>query len=73
MHGEIREMADLGRVVSARRRQLGLTQTQMAEALGVTQRYVSELESGKTRSLSPRTFDTLDQLGIQLHFRTVED
>ncbi|MFJ2618272.1 helix-turn-helix domain-containing protein [Glutamicibacter sp. NPDC087344] len=66
-------MADLGRAVAARRRNLGLNQTEMAAELGLTQRYVSELETGKTRSLSPKTFDTLDQLGIRLSFRTFDE
>ncbi len=73
MHGEIREMEDLRRVVAARRRNLGLTLTEMAAELGPIQLYVSELETGKTRSLSPKTFDTLDQLGIRLSFRTFDE
>ena len=66
-------MADIGRVVAARRRQLGFTQTQMANELGLTQRYVSELENGKTSSLNTRTLDVLDQLGIELGFKVSND
>lgn len=66
-------MADIGRVVAVRRRQLGFTQTQMANELGLTQRYVSELENGKTSSLNTRTLDVLDQLGIELGFKVSND
>ncbi|PRB72813.1 helix-turn-helix domain-containing protein [Arthrobacter sp. MYb213] len=66
-------MTDIGRVVAARRRQLGYTQTQMAIELGLTQRYVSELENGKTSSLNTRTLDVLDQLGIELGFKVRDD
>ncbi|MGO2481089.1 helix-turn-helix domain-containing protein [Glutamicibacter ardleyensis] len=66
-------MADIGRVVAARRRQLGFTQTQMAIELGLTQRYVSELENGKTSSLNTRTLDVLEQLGIELGFKVRDD
>lgn len=73
MHGTIKSMADIGRVVAARRRQLGFTQTQMAIELGLTQRYVSELENGKTSSLNTRTLDVLEQLGIELGFKVRDD
>ncbi|GAA2962615.1 hypothetical protein ACFO7V_05715 [Glutamicibacter bergerei] len=38
----------------------------MAIEPGLTQRYVSEFENGKTSSLNTRTLDVLDQLGIEL-------
>lgn len=73
MRGVINSTQDLGRAVVAARRKHGLTQVQLAEALEVTQRYVSELETGKSRTLSPRLFDVLDQMGIQLEFKIADD
>nr|WP_281070191.1 helix-turn-helix transcriptional regulator [Paeniglutamicibacter psychrophenolicus] len=63
----------MGRAVVAARLAHGMTQSQLAAALGLTQRYVSELETGKSRTLSPKLFDLLDQLGIQLSFRIATD
>ncbi|GAA1874333.1 hypothetical protein GCM10009715_21300 [Paeniglutamicibacter psychrophenolicus] len=73
MHGTIDSTKDLGRAVVAARLAHGMTQSQLAAALGLTQRYVSELETGKSRTLSPKLFDLLDQLGIQLSFRIATD
>lgn len=73
MHGTIDSTRDLGRAVVAARLAHGMTQSQLAIALGLTQRYVSELENGKSRTLSPKLFDLLDQLGIQLSFRIATD
>jgi y4mF family transcriptional regulator len=38
---------DLGRQIRSRRRDLQLTQTELADVSGVTLRFVSELENGK--------------------------
>lgn len=73
MNGTINSTKDLGRAVVAARLAHGMTQSRLAAALGLTQRYVSELENGKSRTLSPKLFDLLDQLGIQLSFRIATD
>ena len=73
MHGNINSTEDLGRAVVAARLAHGMTQSQLAAAMGLTQRYVSELENGKSKTLSTKLFDLLDQLGIQLAFRIAED
>ena len=71
MHGKIGSTADLGRALLAARIQHQLTQTQLAQALGVTQRYISEIETGKPKNLGPKLFEVLDQVGIELSFRTM--
>lgn len=73
MHGNINSNRDLGRAVLAARLARGMSHSQLAAAMGLTQRYVSELETGKSKTLSAKLFDLLDQLGIQLAFRSVDD
>lgn len=49
----------------------GLKQSDLAARLGVTPRYLSELETGKPKVLSVKLLDVLDQLGIELILREV--
>lgn len=72
MHGNINSTEDLGRAVVSARLARGLTQTQLAAAMGLTQRFVSELENGKSKTLSTKLFDLLDQLGIQIAFKSAD-
>jgi y4mF family transcriptional regulator len=53
---QISRTEDISALVRQRRRELGLTQMQLATKLGVSQKYISHLETGK---------DTL-QLGLVL-------
>lgn len=53
---------DLGRRIAHVRAQRGLTQTQVAEALGISRRYVCEIEAGKPSLYSDRLFRLLDLL-----------
>ncbi|MCW4464930.1 helix-turn-helix domain-containing protein [Glutamicibacter sp. MNS18] len=73
MFGTIDTPSDLGRAVHAARLELGITQTELATALGYSQRYISDVETGKAKTLSANLFELLDQLGIQLMFRTVDN
>jgi HTH-type transcriptional regulator/antitoxin HipB len=73
VHGTINSTEDLGRAVVAARLAHGMTQTQLTTAMGLTQRSVSELENGKSKTLSTKLFDLLDQRGIQLSFRINAD
>ncbi|MGI8393058.1 helix-turn-helix domain-containing protein [Leucobacter sp. W1038] len=57
---------DVGRLVRHVRRAHGLTQRELAERLGVTHRWLSELESGKGKQANERYFQVLTSLGINL-------
>lgn len=58
----------LGIVLRAAREQSGLTQTQLAERLETSQRYISEMESGKKRVTAIiRLLETVDELGATLY------
>lgn len=69
----MKSMADLGLMVYGIRTSAGLSQVELARRLGVTQRYLSELETGKPKVLNDRLFQVLEQLGIELSFRTADD
>ncbi len=62
----IHTAADLGRFLRDLRVQRGWTQAQLAEELGVTRQYVSEIENGKPNLYSERLFQTLRLLGGRL-------
>lgn len=66
MHALVTSPADVGRLARHVRKQHGLTQRELAEKLGVTHRWYSELESGKGKQANERYFDVLGALGIRL-------
>lgn len=57
---------DLGRFLTELRTDRGLTQAQLADDLGISRRYVYEIESGKPSLYSDRLFATLRLLGAHL-------
>ena len=63
-HGRLRSPEDLGRAVRQARRAASLTQVELASRLGVSQRWVSELETGRPKILDARLFDVIARLGI---------
>ena len=58
--------ADLGRLVRHIRESHGITQRDLAARLGVSQRWLSELETGEGKQINERYFAVLDSLGIHL-------
>ncbi|MGF1665702.1 MAG: helix-turn-helix domain-containing protein [Acidimicrobiia bacterium] len=56
---------DLGKVLRQRRRMLGLTQTEVAELAGTTQRTVSEAEAGSASGFHIYA-SVADVLGLQI-------
>lgn len=68
----IEKPEDLGRFVQRIRRDASMTQRQLAEALGTSQRYLSELEAGKPKRIDQNYFEVLRRLGIALTAETVD-
>lgn len=62
----VRSPQALGQVLARLRYQQGLTQEELAEALGVTRRYLSEIETGKQNLFATRLFELLRELGAHL-------
>lgn len=58
--------AEIGRIVATARRHRGLTQTELARALGVTQNWISEIERGKDTAQIGKILGVLSFLGVRL-------
>jgi len=58
--------AEIGRIVATARRHRGLTQTQLARALGITQNWISEIERGKDTAQVGKILRVLSFLGVRL-------
>ncbi|WP_378144868.1 helix-turn-helix domain-containing protein [Cnuibacter sp. UC19_7] len=62
----LRTASDLGLVIQQARLSRGLSQTQLADSLGISQRSVSEIESGRTTIYARRLFDLMRETGVSL-------
>ena len=60
------DTAQLGRLVRARRRRFGLRQAELAALSGVGNRFLSELENGKSTLEIGRALTVLQTLGLVL-------
>ena len=66
MKSVIRSTAELGRAIRAERKGLGLTQSDLAAACGVSLRFVSELERGRSTAGVGRVLHVLKMLGLEV-------
>lgn len=64
--GKITSAESLGRVLQQARLLAGLTQRDLAQRLGTTQKYVWELESGKPSIVMDRLFAAMRETGMEL-------
>lgn len=71
--GSPRTPEQMGRVIAARRRQLQVTQGELADQAGVPRRFVNDLETGDSTMYVRRLFATLDTLGFRLVLEPAED
>jgi y4mF family transcriptional regulator len=56
----------LGQAIRKARRAQGLSQTQVAEALGFSQQWISEIESGKPNARIGAVLDVADAVGLEI-------
>ena len=63
------KMSQLARDVRARRKDLGLTQVELADLAGCSPRFVRALEGGKTTVQLDKLLAVLDVLGLELEAR----
>lgn len=56
----------LGTAIKKCRKNLNITQTELADLAGVSLNYVSQLENGKTTIRFDKLLDVLDILGLEL-------
>ncbi|BDZ62341.1 hypothetical protein Lsed01_00996 [Demequina sediminis] len=62
----IRSPEALGEAIARRRIEVDLTQDELAEAIGVSRRYVYNIESGEPNLYARRLFDSLRELGLRI-------
>lgn len=60
---------EIGSLVRARRGELGISQTELADVAGTTLRFISELERGKPTAQLAGVLRVLSALGISLQAR----
>jgi y4mF family transcriptional regulator len=58
--------AEIGKIVAAARRHRKLTQAELAQAIGSTQAWVSEVEQGKETAQIGKVLRALSHLGVRL-------
>jgi HTH-type transcriptional regulator / antitoxin HipB len=63
----LRTIADLGTAIRSARLARGWTQDQLAERAGVSRRWVSEMEGGKSTAQIGKILVALEALDIELH------
>lgn len=69
----VRSPEALGQALLRLRFERGLTQEEIADALGVSRRYIYEIESGKPSLFATRLFEVLRELGARVEITaTVE-
>ena len=67
LRGQVRNAATLGLMLQQGRLARGMSQRELAAELGLTQRWVSEMEAGKPGKLTDRLFAMLQATGVRLY------
>lgn len=65
-HMLIQDSADMGRAIRSRRKELMITQQEIADVVGVNRRVISELESGKETVQLRIVLETARTLGLNI-------
>lgn len=63
----IQSPEDIGKIIRAVRKKLGVTQSDLALTAGTGLRFIIELEKGKVTCQIGKVLQVLQVLGIQLH------
>lgn len=64
--GKVTSPASLGRILQQARLLSGMTQRELAELLGTSQRYIWEIEAGKPSIFTERLFAMMRATGMEL-------
>ncbi|MDR0782908.1 MAG: helix-turn-helix domain-containing protein [Propionibacteriaceae bacterium] len=65
-HGRVGDAAALGQMLAQARMTAGLSQREMAKHLGVSQRYIWQMESGEPNTYAIRLFQAMRVAGMAL-------
>ena len=60
-------MGDIGAAIRARRRELGYTQTELADRVGVGVTFLSQVENGKETAEAGKILHVLQMLGMNVY------
>lgn len=66
MRQPLTHITQVGRIITARRRALKLSQQELAAKLGISQSYLSEIESDVTKLSAQRLLDIANVLDLEL-------
>lgn len=69
MENDIRKTSDLGVLVRARRKELGYSQSRLADLCGTGTRFISDLENGKDTIELGKALTVASALGIDIQAR----
>lgn len=64
--GKVASAESLGRILQQARLRKGLSQRELAERLGTTQRYIWEIEAGKPSIFMERLFAMMREIDVEL-------
>ncbi|HWK91675.1 MAG TPA: helix-turn-helix transcriptional regulator [Luteimicrobium sp.] len=64
--GKVTSPESLGRILQQARLLAGLSQRELAQRLGTTQKYIWELEAGKPSIVMDRLFAAMRETGMEL-------
>ena len=65
--GKLRDAEDLGAIIRKRRRELGITQVQLAKSCRCSPRFIGELERGVAGGNIKQVLAVCRELGIDLY------
>jgi len=66
VRGRVSSAPSLGRILQQARLMAGLSQRQLADRLGTSQRYIWEIEAGKPSIFMDRLFALMRETGVEL-------
>ena len=69
----IRSQKALGEALARLRFERDVTQQELAETLGISRRYISELETGRPTIYASRLFEILRDLGAHIEIVTKDE
>jgi transcriptional regulator with XRE-family HTH domain len=63
----IQNLPLIGQVISNRRKALAMTQVELCERVGITQTYLSQIESGRKVPALPKLLQVLGEINLELN------
>lgn len=73
MYLPLKTAADIGSLIRSRRKARGLGQAELAEMVGVSRRWLNQVEAGKPGASLSLVLNTLNALNVQIEVRADEE